>query len=202
MGTGMSNSLRLFLFSIQEKPRFRRWLLMLLGFFSLAACQSQEVLVEPFNEIKIMHREQDEFDQLPPELGTNLDLESVRLLDSRNSRKYWAAFNNDGDLCLIVGFNIGRPDWSAGLNCDEERLFDSQGLSVATKGPNHFSGAIFVPDGYTLNLVDAFPGQYIAENLVVFDSLAGLQSAVGDQDSIIVKSVDGNKPDIDLKIAK
>ncbi|MFK7805632.1 MAG: hypothetical protein AB8G95_28645 [Anaerolineae bacterium] len=169
---------------------------------SLVACQTIERPVVELNKIKMMEREQNDFDQLPPELGTNIDLDSVRLLDSRNSRKYWGATNEDGDLCLIVGFNIGRPDWSAGLNCDEERLFDSQGLGVATKGPNHFSGAIFVPDGYTLKLVDAFPGQYIAENLVAFDSLAGLQSAVGDQDGVIVQSVDGDKPDIELQIVR
>ena len=199
----MRERLRLFLFHKQEKSRqARSWYWLILGVMLLFSCQNQEPAVSSLNEVKVMQREQNEFDHLPSELGSNIDLDSVRLLDSRNSRKYWAAFDDEGNLCLILGFNIGRPDWSAGLNCDEARLFDAHGLSVAVKGSNHFSGAIFVPDGYTLNLVDAFPGQYIGENLVAFDSVAGLQSAVGDRDTVVVESVDGDKPAIELQIVR
>lgn len=149
-----------------------------------------------------MQREQANYDFLPPELGSGLDVSSARLLDSRNSRKYWAVFDEAGEICLIVGFNIGRPDWSAGKSCSARGTFQAHGLSVVAKGDNHFSGAIFVPDGYTENLVDAFPDQYIAENLVAFDSLNSLNDSIGLQKVVIVQSVAGDKPDIELQILR
>lgn len=180
---------------------------LLFVIFAFTACNRPVVM--PINnpkvkvlEVKVMEREQNEFDLLPPELGSNLDLTSIRLLDSRNSRHYWAAYNTDGDLCLVVGFNIGRPDWSAGRNCDKERQFDLHGIGVVVKGANHFTSVIFVPDGYPHSLVEAFPGQFVSENLIAFDSLAGLNGSIGDQSLIIVQSDVGDKPEIELQILR
>ncbi len=169
----------------------------------LTACslQSPAPAQEPL-VIALLEREQRSDDGLPPELVGQLDPASVRLIDKRNSRTYWAARNRTGEICLIVGFNIGRPDFISGIGCAPDEVVQQEGMTVAIRSGTHFTSAIFVPDGYTHSLVETFPGNFVATNLVGFDSRESMASAIGDQQQVVVPSDDSLLPSLTVQILR
>lgn len=165
------------------------------------ACQPVEPeLPEP--HIALMDRSQLADDLPPSPLLSKIDSASARLIDKRNSRSYWAAYDTDGNICLIVGFAIGRPDYSAGMACERLSTFGQTGVTVTVKGANHFSSAVFVPDGYTQKLIETFPGNYVVTNLVAFDSLQALNRSAGDLSTVAVPSEKNDLPPLKVQIKR
>ncbi len=167
----------------------------------LSGCQSLEPAPAPL-QMEILERDPWDTDVLPKQLQSDLVLESVRLIDKRNNRHYWLAYDEAGALCLIVGFGVGRPDWGSGRGCADVATFQKHGVTVSVSGVNHFTSAVLVPDGYTQSLVNSFPGQFVATNLVAFDSKAAMNGVVGEQQTIIVGSDLGDLPEIELLLIR
>ena len=182
----------------------RLWLVVILGCILIvlvSGCQSLEPSPVPL-QMAILERDPWDTDVLPKQLQSDLVLESVRLIDKRNNRHYWLAYDEAGALCLIVGFGVGRPDWGSGRGCADVATFQKHGVTVSVSGVNHFTSAVLVPDGYTQSLVNTFPGQFVATNLVAFDSKAAMNGVVGEQQTIMVGSDLGDLPEVELLLIR
>lgn len=174
---------------IKRLPSFSCLAILILGAALILGCdQTFSVSSNQANQLnlQLMEREQLAEDTLPAFLQSSVRPETSRLIDSRNSRTYWAAFNEDDEICLILGVNIDRPDFTAGLSCVDVEFFVQFGMHVVVQSGQIYSAAIFVPDGYTQALLDAFPGNYVAANFVAIDSATAASAAFPNDEPMIL----------------
>lgn len=140
----------------------------------------------------IFYQMQTQEDELPEGHSLeSVDPTTTRLIVERPGESYWVASNELDQICVIAMLGGETDDWVIGLSCDSEARFIRHGVGVTVKSvvDNEtilFASAVFIPDGYNHSVVEILPEAYIANNLIVFDSMDSLENTTNTRRSVII----------------
>jgi len=126
---------------------------------------------------------------------------STRLLAQYNNRTHWAAYNQEGEVCVISMIGTFPQDYVAALGCNTVEHFRKHGVFVRVYKDLHtdkseVSTAVLFPDGYQDTIRAQIPDAEVFENIVVFNNAM----AVDLPDATLTVAPDANESDEALEL--
>jgi hypothetical protein len=95
--------------------------------------------------------------------------DTTRLLATRDNKRYWAGYNDQGNICVISHIGFTAADFSAASGCNEVDFFLDHGVFVSLNTNDHYAAAVLFPQGYQQNIAALLPAADLAPNLIILD---------------------------------
>jgi hypothetical protein len=95
--------------------------------------------------------------------------DTTRLLATRDNKRYWAGYNEEGNICIISHIAFTDGDFSSASGCNEVEHFLDHGVFVTLHTNNEYTAAVLFPEGYQQRVADLLPNADLAQNLIILN---------------------------------